>query len=214
MKIPSDHLGLASKLWEYHKVADPFEKADLIIGLGSYDLKTAIHCAELLKNQVAPLVIFTGKKGNWTEGRWDKSEAETFRDFAVEYGANACQILIEPNSTNIGENIAFAKKTLKGHPIKKTIIVTKPNTLRRALATAAIQWPDATHSTDCVQTEMVDQVSERHQIEDLINEMVGDVQRIIEYPKLGYQIEQAIPDAVMEAYLTLISLGYNKHLMQ
>ena len=61
---------------------------------------------------------------------------------------------------------------------------------------------------------MLDQVAESHDIEDLINEMVGDVQRIIEYPKLGYQIEQVIPDAVMEAYLTLISLGYNKHLIQ
>ncbi len=214
MKIPSDHLDLARKLWEYHKVAEPFEKADLIIGLGSYDLKTARHCAELLKKQVAPLLIFTGKHGNWTEGRWGKSEAETFRDYAVKYGANSNQILIEPNSTNIGENMGFAKKLLKDHPINKTIIVTKPNTLRRALATAEIQWPDVMHSTDCVQIEMLDQVAESHDIGDLINEMVGDIQRIIEYPKLGYQTEQSIPKAVREAYSTLISLGYNKHLMQ
>ncbi len=38
--------------------------------------------------------------------------------------------------------------------------------------------------------------------------MVGDMQRIIEYPKLGFQIPQNIPEKVLEAYNTLVELGY------
>ncbi|MEQ6118153.1 YdcF family protein [Reichenbachiella sp. MALMAid0571] len=213
MNIPSEHIELALKLWNYHKIDKPFDQADLIIGLGSYDLKTAMHCAELLKRGVAPLLIFTGSKGNWTNGKWDKSEAEVFRDCAIEYGANPEQILIEPDSTNIGENLAFAKKALKDHDIKSTLIVTKPNTLRRAIATAEIQWPEIEHSADCVNVEMENQVVDGHCLEDLINEMVGDIQRIVEYPKKGFQSEQYMPEDIKQAYQNLIDLGYDKHIM-
>ena len=212
MNIPTDHITLASKLWDYHKINDPFKEADVIIGLGSYDLKTAIHCAELLKKNIAPLLVFAGSKGNWTTGKWDKSEAEVFRDHAIDQGANPDQIMIEPNSTNIGENIAFVKKVLETHKIEKTIIVTKPNTLRRALATAKVQWPEIGHSVDSIDVSMMDQVTAEHDLEDLVNEMVGDIQRIIDYPKRGYQVKQYIPEEVRNAYLDLVSLGYNKHI--
>lgn len=214
MNIPLEHIELASKLWDYHKINMPFDQADLIIGLGSYDLKTAVHCSGLLKKKIAPLLIFTGSKGNWTERKWHRSEAEIFRDCAIEHGANPDQILIEANSTNIGENIAFAKKALKDRRIKKTIIVTKPNTLRRAIATAEIQWPEADHSTDCVDIKIENQVVEGHNLTDLINEMVGDIQRIIEYSKTGFQTEQYMSEEIKGAYRTLKKFGYDKHIMK
>ncbi len=43
--------------------------------------------------------------------------------------------------------------------------------------------------------------------------MVGDLQRIKEYPKLGFQIVQEIPDEVWNAYEKLVAAGYNKHLI-
>ena len=43
--------------------------------------------------------------------------------------------------------------------------------------------------------------------------MVGDLQRIREYPKLGYQIEQEIPAKVWRAYEKLGAAGYDKHLI-
>lgn len=44
--------------------------------------------------------------------------------------------------------------------------------------------------------------------------MVGDLQRIKEYPKLGYQIEQDIPAKVWKSYQKLVAIGYTKHLMK
>jgi hypothetical protein len=49
--------------------------------------------------------------------------------------------------------------------------------------------------------------------EDIINVMVGDTQRIREYPKKGFQIEQDIPDGVWAAYQRLVELGFDKHLV-
>jgi hypothetical protein len=43
---------------------------------------------------------------------------------------------------------------------------------------------------------------------------VGDLQRIKEYPKLGFQIEQNIPDEVWDAWERLVALGYSKHLVK
>lgn len=44
--------------------------------------------------------------------------------------------------------------------------------------------------------------------------MVGDLQRIKEYPKQGFQIEQEIPDEVWRAYEELVKLGYTQFLMK
>jgi hypothetical protein len=43
--------------------------------------------------------------------------------------------------------------------------------------------------------------------------MVGDLQRIRLYPEKGFQIYQEIPENVMKAYEQLISMGFNKHLI-
>jgi hypothetical protein len=44
--------------------------------------------------------------------------------------------------------------------------------------------------------------------------MVGDLQRIREYPARGFQISQEIPDDVWEAYEKLVRAGYDKYLLK
>ena len=50
--------------------------------------------------------------------------------------------------------------------------------------------------------------------DDVINIIVGDLQRMKEYPEKGFQIVQKIPESVWQAYEKLVDLGYNKHLMK
>ena len=47
-------LQAARTLWDYHLIYDPLSEADLIIGLGSYDLRVADHCVHLLQEGIAP----------------------------------------------------------------------------------------------------------------------------------------------------------------
>ena len=49
--------------------------------------------------------------------------------------------------------------------------------------------------------------------EEILHTMVGDLQRIIEYPKLGFQISQEVPQTVVNAMEKLIVLGYTNHLI-
>jgi hypothetical protein len=37
----------AEQLWSYHSIYGPTRPVDLIVGLGSYDLRVADRCAEL-----------------------------------------------------------------------------------------------------------------------------------------------------------------------
>lgn len=207
---------LAQKLWDYHYINDDLERADCILGLGSYDLRVATRCADLYLKNLAPFIIFSGGLGNWTKGLWDKPEAEIFKEHILSSGISASAIRTESKSTNISENIKFSRQLiseLKLNP-KKIILVTKPNTTRRAYATFKKVWPEV----DLIVTSPVLQFNTQPGMYvtkyNLINEMVGDLQRIKVYSELGYQIPQQIPNDVWLAYEQLVALKYDKHLIK
>ncbi|WP_420960499.1 YdcF family protein [Brucella sp. IR073] len=201
----------ALTLWNYHLVYDELKPADAIIGLGSYDLRVAKHCAALFQAGLAPRLVFTGKSGNWTEGLYAKSEAETFADVAMAEGVPEKAILIEPKATNIGENIRYSHELL-GDAVKRVIIVTKPQTQRRALATIGKQWPGVEALVTAPSTPFEHQPTDSYPFEKLVHEMVGDLKRILDYPSKGFQIPQDVSPHVMEAYEFLLSHGFDAHL--
>ncbi|KAB2763115.1 YdcF family protein [Brucella anthropi] len=203
-------LTAAKVLWDYHCIYDPLETADVIIGLGSYDPRVAERAADLFLAGMATWLVFTGKSGHWTDRLYKASEAEAFAEIAIRRGVPEEAITIEPNATNIGENIRFSRERLAPGAIS-AILVTKPQTQRRVLATAARQWPEARASITAPLVSFEDQPTADHPVEMLISEMTGDLQRILEYPARGYQIAQAVPLEVMEAYDFLIAQGFDGH---
>jgi uncharacterized SAM-binding protein YcdF (DUF218 family) len=206
---------LARVLWDYHRLASAPRRVDAIIGLGSYDLRVARRCAELFQQGIAPLLVFSGAHGNWTRGKWDRSEADMFADEAVAAGIPRGKILIEPHATNTGDNLRFSRALIErlGHRVQEVLLVQKAQMLRRALATAAVVWPEARAIASCPLHSFEEQPTPCHSLDDLINEMVGDLQRIIEYPRLGFQSPQEIPGEVLAAYAELVARGFTRHLI-
>ena len=45
----------------------------------------------------------------------------------------------------------------------------------------------------------------------LINEMVGDIDRIKKYPSLGFQVEHELPKSVTDAADHLTAAGFDQH---
>jgi len=214
--MPSDEeITLAQILWDFHKIDQPLEKADLILGLGSYDLRVADHCAKLALEKWAPLILFSGAQGNFTRGKWPKSEAEMFADRAIEAGASPDCIITEPKATNTGDNVRFTRELLdvQGIKVASVILVSKPNMNRRGLATMRKWWPEAHVICSHPETHFLHSPADGHTPEDVIDEIVGDLQRIIEYPKLGFQAAQEIPSDVSDAHAKLIELGYTGHML-
>ena len=206
----------AKILWDYHQMHHQLEKTDAILVLGSHDLRVAERGAELYLQGWAPVLIFSGGLGNFTQEMWKEPEADQFARIALEMGVPEHAILVENKSTNTGENILFTQKILreKGFDPNSFIVVQKPYMERRSYATFKKHWPDKKLIVTSPHISFEDYPIPEIPLERVINIMVGDLQRIKEYPRKGFQIQQEIPVDVMEAYETLIQLGYDKHLMK
>lgn len=213
-KLTARQMMLATKLWEYHQLTRYQGKADLIVGLGSYSTKVAEHAAELYLGGAAPAMLFTGGYGNWTDDAFSQPEAEIFRSVAISLGVPKEKIHCENSATNTGENILFSRDFVKQKNIQheSVLFVSKPNMMRRCYATCKQRWPEIQSYFTSPLLELEQQAESFHGVESIVNEIVGDVLRISEYPKLGFQIPQTIPDDIWSAYNELVSDGFNKHL--
>ena len=210
----------AQIIWDYHLLHMDLHPSDLIIVLGSNDIRVAQRGAELFLNNYAPLILFSGGIAH-TEDMlntgWNKPEADVFAEEAIKLGVPKEDILIENKATNTGENILMVYELLKKKTLipNSVLIVQKPYMERRTYATFKKQWSE--RKTEILitspQIDFLDYPNEDISMEEVINIMVGDLQRIVEYPKKGFQIYQEVPDEVLKAYKFLVNKGYNKHLI-
>ena len=180
---------------------------DLTVPLKGYDLYT---------EGLAKYLIVSWGYGKITRKKFDKTEAEIFSNILIDKGIAKEKILLEDKSSNTAENIKFSLELCKKNDlqIKKVILVNKPYLERRVFATVKKNFPELevfvtspTISFEEYLNGVIDSIM-------TINLMVGDIQRIIIYPKKGFQIQQNIPKEVMESYTKLIELGFNEQLIK
>ena len=196
------------------------QKSDIILVLCSHDTTVAERGAQLFLDGWAPLLAFTGGLGAITRRLWSDPEADRFARIAIEMGVPEDRILIENRSTNTGENVAFTRDLLRSRGLDPAsfLLVQKPYMERRTFATFSQVWPGKSIRVTSPQISMDDYLS-RYSHESLsadavISIMVGDLQRIREYPKRGFQIPQEIPDDVWQAYGELVKAGFDRHLLR
>ena len=214
--ITNDIIALTKKLWDYHQVNHTLEKADCILVLGSHDLRVADRGAELYLQGFAPILIFSGGLGNFTQEIWTEKEADKFAAIAVKLRVPKEAILIENMSSNTGENILFTQRLLEERKLdpQSFIVVQKPYMERRSYATFKKHWPEKKLMVTSPQISFETYPNEEIPLERVINVMVGDLQRIKEYPSKGFQVYQEIPADVWDAYEQLIAAGFDKHLIK
>ncbi|MDP2630135.1 MAG: YdcF family protein [Candidatus Uhrbacteria bacterium] len=208
---------LAKKIWEYMLVHQQLKKADCILVMGSYDRRVGQYAVDLFLRGYAPLIIFSGG-GSRKESseRFGKSEAETFADIARHAGVPEESIMVESRAANTTENVLFTKKLLeeRGVSVRTVIIVQKPAMERRAFATFRQRWPEK----ECVVTSppisYEDFPNEEIPKDLMIQNIVGDLQRIRVYTEKGWLIPQKIPDEVWSAYEELVGAGYTQRLLK
>ena len=125
-------------------------------------------------------------------------------------GVPSKKILTERTATNTGENIQFSYTKLceKGISVQSVILVQMPMMERRTYATFMKQWEGATSLCHVRVT------SPPMTLEDFPNDDVGDMRhtlvvllgcmdRLLSYPRRGFQIVQSIPTHVSAAHKCL-----------
>jgi hypothetical protein len=84
---------------------------------------------------------------------------------------------------------------------------------RRSFATTRKVWPEV--AVVCASQPLsfdgyLKSIGDEKMVIDML---VGDLQRVIEYPKLGFAVEQDVPEDVYAAYEAFVAAGFDSRLL-
>ncbi|HHX8498126.1 TPA: YdcF family protein [Vibrio diabolicus] len=195
-------------LWDYMQLKHELKPADCLFVMCSNDVRVAEHAAYLYHQKLAPLIVFSGGEGRFTDGLFEKSEAETFAEIAKMSGVPSEAILLEAESTNSGENVRFTEQRLKeeGKNCSSFILVQKPFMERRAIATFEKQWqsPYSQLQVSSTAHPFFEYINEDMPLMMVLEALMEDFSRVKSYPEKGFQTEQNIPQQVESSYQVLL----------
>ncbi|MEU0881459.1 YdcF family protein [Lentzea sp. NPDC005914] len=188
---------------------------DVAIGLGSHDLGVATFAAELYGAGLFPVLVFSGGNSPTTAARFPRGEAAHYREHAMTLGVPDSAILVEPEAGNTGQNVSLSRALLAehGHEPRSVLLISKPYMERRAYATCRKVWPEVEVVCASEPLKFDDYVRSIGDEKLVIDMLVGDLQRVVEYPKLGFAVEQAVPADVAGAYDRLVEAGFDSRLL-
>lgn len=216
MNSAGTHLEDAGLIWQYHQMGHRLRRCDVAIGLGSHDLGVAEYAVELYRLDLFPTIVFSGATSPTTAARFPRGEAVHYQERAIALGIPENSILVEPYASNTGQNIEFSRRVIEaaGTVPQTVLLISKPYMERRAYATCRKVWPTVEPvcaSEPLKLPEYIDCIGDATLVLDML---VGDLQRIIEYPQLGFAVEQSVPAEVLSAYGRLKKAGYTSRLMR
>ena len=213
--LPQDILEDARALFDFNQLHHELRPCPVGIGLGSHDLGVADVTAALFHQGIFPLIVFTGANAPTSRKRFPGGEAVHYRQRAIELGVPPEAILVEPSATNTRQNIEFSRKLLADHGLhpRSVVLTCRPYQQRRAYSTCRQVWPglDVLCASDRRSLdEYIGGIGDRHFV---INMIVGDTQRVMEYPKLGHAVAQDVPGPIEAAFERLIAAGFTDRLL-
>ncbi|WP_424860940.1 YdcF family protein [Streptomyces sp. MMS24-I29] len=210
-----EQLQRAKLIWDYHRMHHRLRPVDAAIGLGSHDLGVATHAAELYRAGLFTTLVFSGGNSPTTKARFPRGEAVHFSEHATRLGVPEDAILLEPDAANTGQNIAFSREVLAAAGVvpKTLLLISKPYMERRSYATARKVWPEVEVFCTSEPLEFTDYLKSIGDAKLVLDMLVGDLQRLIDYPRLGFAVEQHVPDDVHAAYESLIRDGFTSRLI-
>lgn len=209
---------LAKIIWDYHHLNHRLEQADVMLVLGGHDLRVPEYAADLFVRGLVPYVVISGGVAHTDDllkTDWSETEAEKFAEVMMRCGVPKEKISLENQAKNTGDNFSLSRRLIEGQVgrFQSVLVVTKPYMERRAFATGQKQWPDIKLVVTSPQISFDQYTQGAISKDDIINIMMGDLQRIDVYGRKGFQIPQEIPDRVRRAFEELKNLGYTKHLL-
>ncbi|MCU0354519.1 MAG: DUF4279 domain-containing protein [Cytophagales bacterium] len=199
----------AELIFDYLYLRETPQLADAVMGFGHFDTKIPARCAELYSQGTAPLIIFSGGVGAGSadlpapEGVFF---AEWLRRHHPEIPAE--RLVVESASTNTAENLRLTNRLLAeqhsvsfGNGIQKMLLVANAYRQRRVWLTCRKLFPDlAFVNTPPATTFDREAAMFQEKNEDFTAHLLGEVQRIVEYPQKDWIEYDVVPAEVMEAW--------------
>jgi uncharacterized SAM-binding protein YcdF (DUF218 family) len=208
--MPVDASTAEQTLFNWLALRDPLpaSPAHVVIGFGHFDLAIPRQCAELVRRGAALRIIFTGGIGAGTADL-GQPEADAFAaELAKKHADLARKALIENRSTNTGDNIRFTRELLQsldpplpfGKAIRSVLLVATPCRQRRVWLTWQKVVPEVT-AWNVPPPTTYDSLRSLYATkgEDIRVQLVGEYERIRDYPARGWIAEDQIPPKIHEA---------------
>ena len=218
MIVTEEALDLARQIWDYLYLGHTPIPAEMIVALGTNDLRVAEFAAGLFAGGYGQTLVCTGgiaHQGDLLATPWDRSEAEMYADVAVAHGVPRENILLETSALNTAENIRFTRQLLREREIrvKNIDIAVKPFMQRRTWAAMVVEWPEMPATLASPRMTLEEYFTPDLPPGKIINIMMGDLQRVWVYARKGWSAPQRLPENVQAAYHLLCELGFTRHLI-
>jgi len=205
-------------IWNYLVLGHRPLRADVMLALGTNDVRVAHHAAELYHDGFAPTIVCTGGVAHLHDmlaTGWTEPEAVVFADVLKERGVPGDRILLETEAQNTSQNVSLSRRLLgeRGITPRNVLLAVKPFMQRRAMASFAVEWPEVPVSVSSWECTFDEYCTAELDPEKITNIMMGDLQRIWIYGRKGWSAAQRIPDEVREAFECLRAAGFTRHLI-
>jgi uncharacterized SAM-binding protein YcdF (DUF218 family) len=206
----------ARLIWRYQQMDHKPRPCSAAIGFGSHDLGVASAAVELYRAGLFPVVVFSGGNSPTTAARFPSGEAVHYREHALGLGMPDDAILLETQAGNTGQNITHSRAVLRaaGVEIDSLLLISKPYMERRCYATCRKLWPEVEVVCASERLDFDDYIKSIGDERLVVDMLVGDLQRVIEYPARGFAIEQRVPEDVHDAYKRLLYSGFDSRLIK
>ncbi|MEV6983398.1 YdcF family protein [Sphaerisporangium sp. NPDC051017] len=214
--ITDDQRADALTIWDFHQMHHQARPCSAAIGLGSHDLGVAALAAHLFHAGLFPILVFSGANSPTTAARFPRGEAVHFAEHAIGLGVPESAIIVEPRAASTGQNIDYSRQALTeaGIEADSVLLISKPYMERRAYATARKVWPQVEAVCASEPLTFADYLKSIGDDKLVIDMLVGDLQRVIQYPALGFAVAQDVPEKVGAAYRRLLEAGFDSRLLR
>lgn len=214
LMVDQEVISNIKNIWNFTRLHQKIEPCDIIFACGCSNLDIPVKCAELFKSGYGKKILFAGGLGKITSSKFKKSEAEVYRDIAVQCGVPDEAILLETKSTNTGDNFRFSKKLLYQNQVKRILLVHYATSERRTLSAAKAILPEFHFIITSPELTFEDFLEKLRQSPEYfykeVSLLVGDIQRLVIYPQLGWQEKVDIPESIIHTYFFLKNKGFDK----
>lgn len=216
--MTGEALEQARIIWDYLQLRHEPVPADLILALGTNDLRVAEFAASLYHRGYGKRIVFTGgiaHQNDLLHTGWERSEAEMFADAAERAGVPREHMLLETEASNTAENIRFGRRLIEAQNLRprNIVLAVKPFMQRRTWASMAVEWPEMPASVASDDMTLDRYFTAELTPERVTHIMMGDLQRIWIYSKRQWAAPQIVPANVRAAFDRLAELGYTRQLI-
>jgi len=197
-------------LFDYLYLREEPHHSNVIVGLGSFDLKVPERCAKLHRQGFGEIILFSGGIGNGSADL-EEPEALVYKEFIQRHYPKipGSDIFIESKSSNTGENLEFSEKLMKesapsydlGNYEISTVLVTQAARQRRAALTWKKHFPKSTFWNCPPKTTYKEEkraFSQKGLDQDKF--ILDEIQKIIEYPDKGFIAQEEVPEIILDLY--------------